>query len=29
MKLTWSGGLWKTPIVIGFDFGKNMSKQYS
>ena len=26
MKLAWFIGLQKTPIVIGFDFGKSMSK---
>ena len=26
MKLAWFGGLQKTPIVIGFDFGKSISK---
>ena len=26
MKLPWFGGLSKTPILIGFDLGKSMSK---
>ena len=26
MKLAWFGGLYETPILIDFDFGKRMSK---
>ena len=29
IKLTWFGGLQKTPIVIDFDFNKSMSKIFS
>ena len=27
MNTAWFGGLQKTPVVIGFDLGKRMSKQ--